>query len=136
MKKFVRATLLVAALTGSSLSAFAENVSNPPAPAQDPIVQHLKLSNDQVAQIKKLHQQLENNISQISMKEIKDGAVIDVIKSGKWDEAAVNKQLSAFSHVEQQARYYRVKYYFDLNKVLTPEQRKQVQKDIAQRLSE
>ena len=33
-------------------------------------------------------------------------------------------------------RYYRVKYYFDVNQVLTPEQRKQVQKDLAQALSE
>lgn len=45
-------------------------------------------------------------------------------------------QLAAFGNIEQQARYYRVKYYFDLNKVLTPEQRQQVQKDIAQTLSE
>ncbi len=109
-------------------STLAANVSNVPAPAQDPVVQHLKLSTDQVAQIKKLHQQLETNVSQISVKDVKDGALIDVIKSGKWDEAAVKKQLSAFSNIEQQARYYRVKYYFDLNKVLTPEQRQQVQK--------
>jgi len=94
------------------------------------------LSTDQIAQIKKLHQQLETNVSQISVKDVKDGALIDVIKSGKWDETAVKKQLSAFSNIEQQARYYRVKYYFDLNKVLTPEQRQQVQKDIAQTLSE
>lgn len=116
-------------------STLAANVSTYPH-HQDPVVQHLKLSTDQVAQIKKLHQQLETNVSQISVKDVKDGALIDVIKSGKWDEAAVKKQLSAFSNIEQQARYYRVKYYFDLNKVLTPEQRQQVQKDIAQTLSE
>lgn len=136
MKNFLRMTLLAATLAGASFSTLAANVSNVPAPAQDPVVQHLKLTNDQVAQIKKLHQQLETNVSQISVKDVKDGALIDVIKSGKWDEAAVQKQLSAFSNIEQQARYYRVKYYFDLNKVLTPEQRQQVQKDIAQTLCE
>ena len=120
MKNFLRMTLLAATLAGASFSTLAANVSNVPAPAQDPVVQHLKLTNDQVAQIKKLHQQLETNVSQISVKDVKDGALIDVIKSGKWDEAAVQKQLSAFSNIEQQARYYRVKYYFDLNKVLTP----------------
>lgn len=62
------------------------------------------------------------------MNDVKDGVLIDVIKSGKWDDAAVKKQLAAFSNIEQQARYYRVKYYFDLSKVLTPEQRKLVQK--------
>ena len=136
MKNFVRMTLLAATLAGASFSTLAANVSNVPAPAQDPVVQHLKLTNDQVAQIKKLHQQLENNVDQISVKDVKDSALIDVIKSGKWDEAAVKKQLAAFSNIEQQARYYRVKYYFDLSKVLTPEQRQQVQKDIAQTLSE
>ena len=136
MKNFLRMTLLAATLAGASFSTLAANVSNVPAPAQDPVVQHLKLTNDQVAQIKKLHQQLETNISQISVKGVKDNALINVIKSRKWDEAAVQKQLSAFSNIEQQARYYRVKYYFDLNKVLTPEQRQQVQKDIAQTLSE
>lgn len=136
MKKFVRMTLLAATLASASFSTLAANVSNVPVPAQDPVVQHLKLTNDQVVQIKKLHQQLETNVSQISVKDVKDGALIDVIKSGKWDDAAVRKQLSAFSNIEQQARYYRVKYYFDLSKVLTPEQRQQVQKDIAQTLSE
>ncbi|EAY9345977.1 hypothetical protein DPB51_21650, partial [Salmonella enterica subsp. enterica serovar Litchfield] len=80
------------------------------------------------------HQQLETDVSQISMKGIKDGALIEVIKSGKWDDAAVKQQLAAFSNIEQQARYYRVKYYFDLSKVLTPEQRQQVQQDLAQAL--
>lgn len=136
MKNFVRMTLLAATLAGYSFSTLAANTSNVPAPAEDPVVQHLKLTNDQIAQIKKLHQQLENNVDQISVKDVKNGALIDVIKSGKWDDAAVKKQLAALSSIEQQARYYRVKYYFDLSKVLTPEQRQQVQKDIAQTLSE
>jgi len=35
-----------------------------------------------------------------------------------------------FSNAEQQARYYKVKYYFDLNQILTPAQRQQVQDDL------
>ncbi|MDU7049950.1 MAG: hypothetical protein E6327_14670 [Klebsiella variicola] len=67
---------------------------------------------------------------------IKDGALINVIDSGKWDEKAVKDQLAAFSKIDQQVRYYRVKYYFDVNQVLTPEQRTQVKKDLADALSE
>lgn len=52
MKNFVRMTLLAATVAGASFSTLAANVSNVPAPAQDPVVQHLKLSTDQVAQIK------------------------------------------------------------------------------------
>lgn len=54
-----------------------------------------------------------------------------MIHSGKWDEAKVKQQLAAFSQLDQQVRYYRVKYYFDVSQVLTAEQREQVKKDLA-----
>ncbi|MBF6066596.1 hypothetical protein IE984_06110 [Klebsiella pneumoniae] len=127
MKLITRIAFATLLTTGFSITAQAADVKAAPAPAQDPIVQHLKLTNDQVAKIKSLHQQLEN-VQQISQQEIKDGALINVIHSGKWDEKAVNDQLAAFSKIDQQVRYYRVKYYFEVNKVLTPEQRTQVKK--------
>ena len=136
MKLMTRIALTAALATGFSMAAQAADVKAAPAPAQDPIVQHLKLTNDQITKIKSLHQQLEKNVQQISQKDIKDGVLFEVIDSGKWNEKAVKEQLAAFSQVEQQARYYRVKYYFDVNQVLTPAQRKQVQKDLAQELSE
>lgn len=135
MTKVSRAILLTAAVAGFSLAAQAAEVTAP-APAKDPIVQHLKLTSDQVSKINSLHQQMEKNVEQISQQDIKDGALINVIDSGKWNEKAVKDQLEAFSKIDQQVRYYRVKYYFDVNQVLTPEQRKQVQKDLAQELSE
>ena len=136
MKKFTRTALLVATLAGATFAAQAADTTAAPAPAQDPIVQHLKLTDAQVSKMKTLHQQLEKNVQAIYMKDVKDGMIIDMIQSGKWDEAGVNKQLAAFSKVDQQVRYYKVKYYFDLSQVLTAEQRKQVQKDLAQALSE
>ncbi|HDU3604770.1 TPA: hypothetical protein QIY96_004230 [Klebsiella aerogenes] len=128
--------LMTALAAGFSMAAQAADVAAAPAPAQDPIVQHLKLSQDQVAKIKSLHQEMEKNVQQISQKDIKDGVLFDVIDSGKWNEKAVKDQLAAFSKVEQQVRYYRVKYYFGVNQVLTPEQRTQVKKDLSQALSE
>ncbi|SUG39474.1 putative secreted protein [Salmonella enterica subsp. arizonae] len=53
MKNFVRTALLAATLAGASFGAFAAAVPNPPLPDQDPIVQHLKLTNDQITRIKK-----------------------------------------------------------------------------------
>ncbi len=132
MNKMTRIALLTASLIGFTGVAQAANTEVAPAPAQDPIVQHLKLSNDQVAKIKSLHDAMEKNVEQVSMKDVKDGALIDVIQSGKWNEKAVKSQLEAFSKIEQQTRYYRVKYYFDLNQVLTPDQRKQIRDDLAQ----
>ncbi|AWX85697.1 TPA: Spy/CpxP family protein refolding chaperone [Klebsiella quasipneumoniae subsp. quasipneumoniae] len=135
MTKVSRAILLTAAVAGFSLAAQAAEVTAP-APAKDPIVQHLKLTPDQVSKINSLHQQMEKNVEQISQQDIKDGALINVIDSGKWNEKAVKDQLAAFSKIDQQVRYYRVKYYFDVNQVLTPEQRTQVKKDLADALSE
>ncbi|HHC2617151.1 hypothetical protein [Klebsiella pneumoniae] len=91
MKLITRIAFATLLTTGFSITAQAADVKAAPAPAQDPIVQHLKLTND---------------------------------------------QLAAFSKIDQQVRYYRVKYYFEVNKVLTPEQRTQVKKDLADALSE
>ena len=136
MKKKTRIALLALLLAGGSFAAQEANVEAAASPSQDPLVQHLKLNNDQVKKIEDLHQKLEDNVSKIPMTGVKDGALVDMFQAGEWDESVVKNQLAAFSKVEEQARYYRVKYYFDLNKVLTPEQRLQVQKDIAQTLSE
>ena len=136
MNKLSRMVLMTAVAAGFSMAAQAAEVTAAPVPAQDPIVQPLKLSQDQVAKIKSLHQEMEKNVQQISQKDIKDGVLFDVIDSGKWNEKAVKDQLAAFSKVEQQVRYYRVKYYFGVNQILTPEQRTQVKKDLSQALSE
>ena len=47
----------------------------------------------------------------------------------------MKNQLAAFSKIEEQTRYYRVKYYFDVSQVLTAEQRKQVKTDMANALA-
>lgn len=134
MKKMTRIAVLVLSAAGFSMAAQAADVA--PTPSQDPIVQHLKLSNEQVAKIKSLHDQMAKSVEQVSMKDVKDGALIDVIQSGKWNEKAVKDQLAAFSKVDEQVRYYRVKYYFDVNQVLTPEQRKQVRDDLIQAVTD
>lgn len=136
MKKMFRIALLTASLTGFAGVAQAAEVTTAPQPAQDPVVQQLKLSSEQTAKIKALHQQLEENVSKIPTSDVKNGALIDVIHSGKWDEKAVKRQLAAIGHIEEQARYYRVKYYFDVSQILTPEQRAEVRSQIAQALSQ
>ena len=136
MMKMTRIALIAASLAVCSFTAQAANVEAAPSPSQDPLVQHLKLSNEQINKIKELHQQLEQNVSKIPMTGVKDGALIDMFQAGKWDESTVKSQLSAFSKIEQQARYYRVKYNFDVSQVLTPEQRKQVKTEMANALAE
>ena len=136
MNKLFRNTLLAVAMTaGFSMAAQAATADEVPPVSQAPVVQHLKLSNDQVTKIKGLHQEFETNVNNIKIEGFKDGALIDVIQSGKWDEAKVKQQLAAFGQLDQQVRYYRVKYYFGVNQVLTPDQRTQVKKDLQQALN-
>jgi len=132
MMKMTRIALAAASLVVCSFTAQAANVEAAPTPAQDPLVQHLKLSPEQVKKIEGLHQQLADNVSKIPMTGVKDGALIDMFHAGKWDESTVKNQLAAFSKIEEQTRYYRVKYYFDVSQVLTPEQRTQVKSDMAE----
>lgn len=136
MMKMTRIALIAASLVACSFTAQAANVEAAPSPSQDPLVQHLKLSKAQSNKIKDLHKQLEQDVSNIPMTDVKDGALIDMFQAGKWDENTVKSQLSAFSKIEQQTRYYRVKYYFDVSQVLTPKQRKQVKTDMANALAE
>lgn len=136
MNTFLRNTLAAVALTaGLSAATQAATTAEVPAVSQDPVVQHLKLSNDQVSKIQALHQELEANVKNIKIGGYKDGALVEVIQSGKWDDAKVKQQLAAFAQLDQQMRYYRVKYYFGINQVLTAEQREQVKKDLQQALN-
>ncbi|MCS5946332.1 Spy/CpxP family protein refolding chaperone [Klebsiella variicola subsp. variicola] len=123
--------LAIALTTCFTAASQASTSADIPSVSQDPVVQHLKLSEEQVAKIQALRQGFENNVSQIKISGYQDGALADVIHSGKWDDAKVKQQLAAFGQLDQQVRYYRVKYYFDVSQVLTLEQREQVKKDLS-----
>lgn len=126
------------ALVAASLTSFAAQTANVEAalsPSQESLVQHLKLSNDLVKKIEDLHKTLEQNVSQIPMTGVKDGALIEIFQAGKWNESVVKSQFAACSKMEQQERYYRVNYSFDISKVLTLEQRKQGKINIANALA-
>lgn len=130
MKKRSLIAILLSTSMGFSMSTQA--VETAPNPSQDPVIEHLKLSDEQVNQINVLHGQMEKDIKGISTGDIKKGALVDSIRAEAWNEKGVNEQLKAISDVESKARYYRVKYYFDMNKTLTPEQRKIIKDDLLQ----
>lgn len=136
MKTLKRVMLITTLMAAPAMFAHAAKAPATPEPAQDPIVQQLKLTDTQVAKIQSLHQKFINNVNSVPENDIKRGKLFDVIQSGTWDDAAVKKQLNAFSAVDQQIRYYKVKYYFDVAQVLTPEQRQQVLDDLAQEATE
>ncbi|STR51991.1 lipoprotein [Klebsiella oxytoca] len=79
MKLMTRIALTAALATGFSMAAQAADVKAAPAPAQDPIVQHLKLTNDQITKIKSLHQQLEKTFSRFPRKILKTACCLRLL---------------------------------------------------------
>ena len=74
-------------------------------------------------QIKGLREQATKELSSVKLDAIGQDVIVNMIKSGKWDEAAAKKQLQTISDVQAQARYYRAHYLFAVSKVLTAEQK-------------
>ncbi|WP_323932433.1 Spy/CpxP family protein refolding chaperone [Aeromonas caviae] len=91
------------------------------------LAQELNLSSAQVEQIKGLREQATRELGSIKLDAIGQDVIVNMIKSGKWDEAAAKKQLQAISDIQAQARYYRAFYLFEVSKVLTPEQKAKLQ---------
>lgn len=91
------------------------------------LAQELNLSTTQVEQIKGLREKAAKDLSSVKLDAIGQDVIVNMIKSGKWDEAAAKKQLQTISDVQAQARYYRAHYLFEVSKVLTAEQKAQLQ---------
>ncbi len=74
-------------------------------------------------QIKGLREQAAKDLGAVKLDAIGQDVIVNMIKSGKWDEAAAKKQLQTISDVQAEARYYRAHYLFEVSQVLTPEQK-------------
>lgn len=91
------------------------------------LAQELNLSTTQVEQIKGLREKAAKDLSSVKLDAIGQDVIVNMIKTGKWDEAAAKKQLQTISNVQAEARYYRAHYLFEVSKVLTAEQKAQLQ---------
>lgn len=83
MKKRSLIAILLSTSMGFSMSTQA--VETAPNPSQDPVIEHLKLSDEQVNQINVLHGQMEKDIKGISTGDIKKGALVDSIRAEAWN---------------------------------------------------
>ena len=91
------------------------------------LAQELNLSSAQVEQIKGLREQAAKELSSVKLDAIGQDVIVNMIKTGKWDEAAAKKQLQTISNLQGEARYYRAHYLFEVSKVLTAEQKTKLQ---------
>lgn len=91
------------------------------------LAQELNLSSAQVEQIKGLREQAAKELSSVKLDAIGQDVIVNMIKTGKWDESAAKKQLQTISNIQAEARYYRAHYLFEVSKVLTAEQKTKLQ---------
>ncbi|MGY3857723.1 Spy/CpxP family protein refolding chaperone [Aeromonas intestinalis] len=121
MKHQFKVAMAALAICVSSQAFAAE--SAPELQTETTLAQELNLSSAQVEQIKGLREKAAKELSSVKLDAIGQDVIVNMIKSGKWDEAAAKKQLQTISNVQAEARYYRAHYLFEVSKVLTAEQK-------------
>ncbi|MGY6039395.1 Spy/CpxP family protein refolding chaperone [Aeromonas sp. AE23HZ002T15] len=121
MKHQFKVAMAALAICVSTQTFAAENA--PELQTETTLAQELNLSSAQVEQIKGLREQAAKELGSVKLDAIGQDVIVNMIKSGKWDEAAAKKQLQTISNVQAEARYYRAHYLFEVSKVLTAEQK-------------
>lgn len=121
MKHQFKVAMAALAICVSTQTFATENA--PELQTETSLAQELNLSNAQIEQIKGLREKAAKELSSVKLDAIGQDVIVNMIKSGKWDEAAAKKQLQTISNVQAEARYYRAHYLFEVSKVLTAEQK-------------
>ncbi len=128
MNKFAKTVLATTCLMFAGASFAANSVTAPePSSQGEYLAQKLHLTDAQKQQIKVLQQNTQKDLESIKVDGVKKDLILDMIKSGKWDEQAAKQQLADISNIQAQARYDRAEYIFKVSQVLTKEQKQQLQ---------
>lgn len=128
MNKFAKTIIATTCLMFAGASFAATSPTAPsPSSQSEYLAQKLHLTDAQKQQIQVLQQSTQKNLENIKVDGVKKDLILDMIKSGKWDEQAAKQQLADISNIQAQARYDRAEYIFKVSQVLTKEQKQQLQ---------
>lgn len=126
MNKYAKVIITTSCLMFASAS-FATATAQAPASQGEYLAQKLHLTDAQKQQIENLQQTTKNELSSINVDGVKKDLILNMIKSGKWDEQAAKQQLADIGNIQAQASYDRAQYIFKVSQVLTKEQKQQLQ---------
>lgn len=126
MNKYAKVIITTSCLMFASAS-FATATAPAPASQGEYLAQKLHLTDAQKQQIENLQQTTKNELSSINVDGVKKDLILNMIKSGKWDEQAARQQLADIGNIQAQASYDRAEYIFKVSQVLTKEQKQQLQ---------
>lgn len=121
--------LIIMIFGGYPLSAQAYSKAEAPPPSQDVIIQRLKLTPKQQENVKLLYQKFDSDIRDIQFDNCRIGIMGEMFSSGTWKGKELKKELAAFAHLDEQMSYLRIKYYFNVSKVLNNSQRTMFRND-------
>lgn len=124
MKKIFKIAIVATVLAVSGMTSASTSTETLP---QDSLVQQLKLTPEQMKTVKTLREDAQKQISKINTDALAQDAIVNMFQSGVWDDGAAKKQLSAIGDIQSQVRYQRAKYVFNVSRVLTAEQKQQLQ---------
>ncbi|TNV14036.1 hypothetical protein FH968_20835 [Buttiauxella sp. B2] len=124
MKKVFKIVMMATVLAFSGVAMASNSTETLP---QDTLSKQLKLSPEQMKTVKTLREDAQKEIAKINTDSLTQDAIINMFQTGEWNDSEAKKQLSAISNIQSQVRYQRAKYLFDVSRVLTTEQKQQLQ---------
>lgn len=124
MKKVFKIAMMVTVLAFSGIAVASNSTETLP---QDVLSKQLKLSPEQMQKVKSLREDAQKEIARINTDALTQDAIVDMFHSGKWNDSAAKKQLNAIGEIQSQVRFQRAKYLFNVSRVLTSEQKQQLQ---------
>lgn len=124
MNKIFKFVVVATALAFSGMALASYSTDTLP---QDSLVKELQLTPEQVQKVKSLRKSTEQEISKINTDALKQDAIIDMFSSGMWSDAEAKKQLEAIGDIQNQVRFQRAKYLFQVSQVLSQEQKQHLQ---------
>ncbi|HEY3592073.1 MAG TPA: Spy/CpxP family protein refolding chaperone [Buttiauxella sp.] len=124
MKKVFKIAMMVTALAFSGVVVASTSTETLP---QDVLSKQLKLTSAQMKTVKTLREDTQKEIAKINTDALTQDAIVNMFQTGEWNDNEAKKQLNAIGVIQSQVRYQRAKYLFNVSKVLTPEQKQQLQ---------
>jgi Spy/CpxP family protein refolding chaperone len=124
MIKVFKFVVVATALAFSGMALASHSTDTLP---QDSLVKQLQLTPEQVQQVKSLRKNTEQEIGKINTDALKQDAIIDMFSSGMWNDAEAKKQLDALGDIQNQVRFQRAKYLFQVSQILSREQKQHLQ---------
>lgn len=130
MKKVFKIAMMVTVLAFSGVAVASSSTETLP---QDTLSKQLKLSPAQMQKVKALREDAQKEIAKINTDALTQDAIINMFQTGEWNDNEAKKQLKAIGDIQSQVRYQRAKYLFDVSRVLTTEQKQQLQQMLVEK---